>query len=63
MRSTGFLAFIELEMVFYNLENRQREGHFQIILPENVTLSRFAVKIGKQPQEREMVEKPVVLYM
>ena len=53
----GFLAFTELEMVFYNPENRRREGRFQIILPENAAISRFAMKIGERLQEGEIVEK------
>ncbi len=53
----GFLAFTELEMVFYNPENRRREGHFQIILPDNAAISRFAMKIGETLQEGEIVEK------
>ncbi len=53
----GFLAFTELEMVFYNPENRRREGRFQIILPNNAAISRFAMKIGDRLQEGEIVEK------
>jgi len=53
----GFLAFTELEMVFYNPENRRREGRFQITLPDNAAISRFAMKIGDQLQEGEIVEK------
>jgi len=53
----GFLAFTELKMVFYNPQNRQREGRFQIILPDNAAISRFAMKIGDQLQEGEVVEK------
>jgi len=53
----GFLAFTELELVFYNPENRRREGHFQIVLPDNATISRFAMKIGEELQEGEVVEK------
>jgi tetratricopeptide (TPR) repeat protein len=52
----GFLAFTELEMVFYNPENRRREGRFQIILPDNAAISRFAMKIGEHLQEGEIVE-------
>jgi tetratricopeptide (TPR) repeat protein len=53
----GFLAFTELEMIFYNPENRRREGRFQIILPDNAAISRFAMKIGDRLQEGEIVEK------
>jgi hypothetical protein len=53
----GFLAFTELQMVFYNPEDRQREGRFQIVLPENATISRFAMKIGNYLQEGEVVER------
>jgi tetratricopeptide (TPR) repeat protein len=53
----GFLAFTKLEMVFYNPENRRREGRFQIVLPHNAAISRFAMKIGHHIQEGEVVEK------
>ena len=53
----GFLAFTELKMVFYNPENRRREGRFQIVLPHNAAISRFAMKIGDRLQEGEVVEK------
>jgi len=53
----GFLAFTELKMVFYNPQNRQREGRFQIILPDNAAISRFAMKIADRLQEGEVVEK------
>ncbi len=53
----GLLAFTELELVFYNSENRRREGHFQIVLPDQATISRFAMKIGEELQEGEVVEK------
>jgi cytochrome c-type biogenesis protein CcmH/NrfG len=53
----GFLAFTELEMTFYNPEKRRREGRFQIVLPDNAAISRFAMKIGEQLQEGEVVEK------
>lgn len=53
----GFLAFTELQMVFYNPEERRREGQFQMILPDNAAISRFAMKINEQLQEGEVVEK------
>ncbi|MEK8016809.1 MAG: VIT domain-containing protein, partial [Candidatus Parabeggiatoa sp.] len=53
----GFLAFTELKLVFYNPENRRREGRFQIVLPHNAAISRFAMKIGNRLQEGEVVEK------
>ncbi|MDH3972873.1 MAG: VIT domain-containing protein [Deltaproteobacteria bacterium] len=53
----GFLAFTELEMVFHNPEDRRREGRFQIILPDNAAISRFAMRIGNDFQEGEVVER------
>ncbi|MBN2145701.1 MAG: hypothetical protein JW774_13895 [Candidatus Aureabacteria bacterium] len=53
----GITAFTELEMSFYNPENRQREGRFAILLPSNASVSRFAMKIGQNWQEGEVVEK------
>lgn len=53
----SFLAFTELKLTFYNPEDRRREGRFQIILPNNAAISRFAMKIGEELQEGEVVEK------
>ena len=53
----GFLALTELTLVFYNPENRQREGRFQMILPSQAAISRLAMWIGNHLQEGEMVEK------
>ena len=53
----GPLAFTELRMVFDNPENRILEGRFQITLPSGATVSRFAMKIGSEWQEGEVVEK------
>lgn len=53
----GFLTFTELEMVFFNPEDRRREGRFQIVLPNGAAVSRFAMKIGEFLQEGEVVEK------
>jgi len=53
----GFFAFTELELIFYNSEHRQREGRFQIVLPQQAAISRFAMQIGNHLQEGEMVER------
>ncbi len=53
----SFLAFTELKLTFYNPEDRRREGRFQIVLPNNAAISRFAMKIGEELQEGEVVEK------
>ena len=53
----GPLAFTELRMTFDNPENRILEGRFQITLPSGASVSRFAMKIGNEWQEGEVVEK------
>jgi len=51
------LAFTELHLTFDNPESRQIEGQFQIDLPPGAAISRFAMKIGGQWQEGEVVER------
>lgn len=51
------LALTELHLVFENPEDRQLEGTFRIALPQGASLSRFAMKVGGEWQEGEVVEK------
>ena len=44
----GPLAFTELHLYFYNDEARTREGTFQIRLPQNAAVSRFAMENNGQ---------------
>jgi len=53
----GMFAFTEIDMVFHNPENRQREGRFQITLPQGAAISRFAMSRGNQLLEGEVVER------
>jgi tetratricopeptide (TPR) repeat protein len=53
----GFFAFTEIKLSFQNPENRQREGRFKIILPDNAHLARFAMQIDDKWQEGEVVER------
>jgi hypothetical protein len=53
----GPLAFTELHLYFHNSENRRREGTFQITLPQNAAVSRFAMENDGQWMEAEVVEK------
>lgn len=53
----GLFAFTEIDMVFHNPENRQREGRFQITLPQGAAISRFAMSRGNQLLEGEVVER------
>src|SRR5262245_55183270 len=55
----GPLAFTELHLYFYNQEDRVREGTFQITLPQNAAVSRFAMETNGQWQEAEVVEKQI----
>jgi len=55
----GPLAFTELHLYFHNGENRRREGTFQITLPPNAAVSRFAMENDGQWMEAEVVEKMV----
>jgi len=50
------LAFTELHMQFQNPQDRQIEGRFEINLPPGAAISRFAMKIGGDWQEAEVVE-------
>ena len=51
------LAFTELHLLFENPNDRQIEGRFEIQLPPNAAISRFAMKIGDAWQEGEVVER------
>ncbi len=51
------LAFTELHLWFENPEDRTTEANFAITLPEGAALSRFAMRIGDEWQEGEVVEK------
>lgn len=53
----GPLAFTELHLRFKNPEDRVREGRFRIRLPDNASISRFAMKIGTRWQEGQVVER------
>ena len=50
------LAFTELALTFENPNDRVLEGTFRITLPERASVSRFAMKIGDEWQEGEVVE-------
>jgi hypothetical protein len=50
------LGFTELTMTFDNPAERVLEGTFRITLPEGASVSRFAMKIGDEWQEGEVVE-------
>ena len=52
----GSIAFTELRLAFDNPESRTIEGTFRITLPQGATLQRFAMKIGNEYQESEVVE-------
>ncbi len=51
------LALTELHLTFHNPENRVREGRFAITLPTEAAISRFAMRVGEQWQEGEVVER------
>jgi hypothetical protein len=52
----GPLAFTEMRMTFENPQNRTLEGTFRLALPQGASLGRFAMKIGEEWQEGEVVE-------
>ena len=52
----GPLAFTEMRLVFENPQDRVLEGTFRIALPQGASISRFAMKIGEDYQEGEVVE-------
>jgi tetratricopeptide (TPR) repeat protein len=51
------LAFTELHLVFENPTDRRIEGRFEIEMPPNAAISRFAMLIGGHWQEGEVVER------
>jgi tetratricopeptide (TPR) repeat protein len=51
------LAFTELHLTFNNPEPRRREGRFEIALPPQAAISRFAMRVGDRFQEGEVVER------
>ncbi len=51
------LAFTELHLTFENPNPNTIEGRFSIDLPPGAAISRFAMKIGDQWQEGEVVEQ------
>jgi Vault protein inter-alpha-trypsin domain len=51
------LAFTELHLTFRNPEPRRREGRFEITLPEHAAISRFAMRVGDELEEGEVVER------
>jgi hypothetical protein len=51
------LAYTELHLTFHNPEPRRREGRFTMRLPEAAAISRFAMRVGGQLMEGEVVEK------
>lgn len=51
------LALTELVLRFKNPEPRTLEGRFTLTLPSGAALSRFAMRIGDDLQEAEVVEK------
>ncbi|MBA3549521.1 MAG: hypothetical protein H0T76_23850, partial [Nannocystis sp.] len=51
------LAFTELHMVFENPTDRTIEGRFEINMPPDAAISRFAMKIAGAWQEGEVVER------
>jgi len=51
------LAFTELRLTFVNPSSRFLEGRFRIGLPSGASVSRFAMKVGSQWQEGEVVER------
>jgi hypothetical protein len=53
----GPLAFTELHLAFANPLSRTLEGTFAITLPQRASISRFAMRIGTEWQEGEVVEK------
>ena len=53
----GPLAWTELWLTFHNSENRVREGRFTITLPPDASMGRFAMRIGSQWMDGEVVEK------
>jgi hypothetical protein len=53
------IAFTEVDVAYENPEARVLEGHFEVALPGEAALSRFAMQIEGAYQEGEIVERQV----
>ncbi|HET9990415.1 MAG TPA: VIT domain-containing protein [Kofleriaceae bacterium] len=53
----GPLAHTELHMTFHNTEGRQREGRFQITLPPQAAIGRFAMLVDGAWREARVVAR------
>jgi hypothetical protein len=53
----GPLAHTELHMTFHNTESRQREGRFQITLPPEAAIGRFAMLVDGAWREARVVAR------
>ncbi len=51
------VAITQVELAFDNPRDREMEGRFELLLPPGAQVTRFAMKIGGQWQEAELVEK------
>ena len=47
----------ELELAFFNPEDRVREGRFRLTLPAEATVVRLAMRIAGRLEEGEVVER------
>jgi len=59
----GPLAFTELHLTFRNPQPRVLEGHFDITLPDEAAISRFAMLLDDGWQEAEVVERKAAQQM
>ena len=53
----GPLAHTELHMTFHNTEARQREGRFQITLPPDAAIGRFAMRVDGAWREARVIAR------
>lgn len=53
----GPLTHCELRLTFFNPERRQREGRFELTLPDRAAVARFAMRTRSGWMEGEVVEK------
>lgn len=53
----GPIAFTELKMAFHNPRGREIEGRFEIVLPDDASVARLAMKMGTRWQDAEVVSR------
>ena len=51
------LSLTELRLTFKNPKNKVIEGRFEVVLPTGASVARFAMQIGNEWREGEVIER------